>query len=156
MRHLVVPVLFAATSLLALAAGTFEQGGRPVATGVRFKVGSVVHEHVLNGSAPPSDLSYLVFGRRSHAFLVHFIASAPSFDEVLATELGPDAPSDADLARGIVARAVATPDVQPSRLGLAPNASRRTTLTRENQAFVVGPVTELSCLVGPDFTDDCH
>jgi hypothetical protein len=139
--------------------GNFEQGGRPVASGVRFAVDHVVHQHLLvptpnvtdAGTDAGTDAStgptYVVFGTRAHAFAVHYIAAAPSFDEVLTVKLGSDAPSDADLARGVIAHA-------SSRLVVSDGAAR--TLTTETQTFGVTASRSLSCLDGPDFFAPCE
>ena len=134
--------------------GNFEQGGRPVAAGVRFAVDKVVHQHILVAGAPASDLGYLVFGLRAHAFAVHFIAAAPSFDEVLSVTLGPDAPSDVELAKGVIVRAIGKADSSSARLGTHAGASA--TLTDGTHTFAVRPATTLSCLTGPDFFAACE
>jgi len=140
--------------------GNFEQGGRPVASNVRFAVDHVVHQHLLvaqpaadAGSSANGDLTYLVFGSRAHAFAVHAIAAAPSFDEVLAVTIGPDAPSDAELAAGVLGRVAGTQDVAAARLGT--NASSVVTLAAGAKTFTVHPITTLSCLDGPDFFAPC-
>lgn len=137
--------------------GNFEQGGRPVASGVRFAVDRVVHQHILTSAppAPPAELSYLLFGSRAQAFAVHFIAAAPSFDEVVTVTLGAGAPSDADLARGVIAHATGTAESLSSRLG-ARTSPAGMTLKDGTQAFAVHPVATLSCLTGPDFVGACN
>lgn len=137
--------------------GNFEQGGRPMA-GARFVVDHVVHQHVLV-TAPVGEaalaspaLGYVVFGSRSHAFAAHFIGAAPSFDEILAVVLGADAPSDAELAKGVIVRVLGSPDVAPSRIGRKTMAS----VADGTRTFSLGLTATLSCLTGPDFVDRCE
>lgn len=135
--------------------GNFEQGGRPVAAGVKLAVDKVVHQHILIASTPAAaDLGYLVFGSRAHAFAAHFIGAAPSFDEVLAVTLGPDAPSDVDLASGVLVHATGKADAPASRLGAHPTTAA--TVTDGAHAFTMRPIATLSCLTGPDFVDVCN
>jgi hypothetical protein len=161
--------------------GNFEQGGRPLAT-ARFAVGHVVHQHVLTtggagvtapsgapdgsfeaaaprltdgGGSQIAPLTYVVFGSRSHAFAAHHIDAAPSFDEVLAVGLAADAPSDADLARGVTVQLVGSPDAATSRLGLRPDVTATVTASDGGRRFMLRPATTLSCLTGPDFVGTC-
>jgi hypothetical protein len=131
--------------------GNFEAGGQPLPPRVRFKVSRVVHQRVLDAGATEHELSYLLFGSRERTFAVHRIAASPSFDEVLHVTLGGDAPSDAELARGVDVR-MQGPDQASARLGLAASAKSAQAGTRN---LTVKSVTALSCLVGPDFSAPC-
>lgn len=59
--------------------GNFEDGGRPIATNVRFRVGEVVHQHVLDADAPESGDDEVI---EAGDFTVHLIGGAPSYDEI--------------------------------------------------------------------------
>jgi hypothetical protein len=130
--------------------GNFEQGGRPLGA-ARFAVDHVVHQHVLT-NAPRAELTYVVFGSRAHAFAAHYIAAAPSFDEILAVTVGTDAPSDAELARGVIVRVAGAADAASSRSGAQASA----TLTDGTHTFAIHPSATLSCLTGPDFVEACE
>lgn len=133
--------------------GNFEQGGRPLPSRVRFAVSRVVHQHVLDAGATPSELTYLVFGSRDRTFAVHRIAGSPSFDEVLRVDLRGDVPTDADLASGVEVKVAGAPDDAASRLGLTSGAKAVQAGTRR---LTLKPTVALSCLVGPDFSDPCQ
>jgi hypothetical protein len=59
--------------------GNFEDGGRPIATNVRFRVSEVVHQHLLDESAPETDDDDVI---EAGDFTVHLIGGAPSYDEI--------------------------------------------------------------------------
>lgn len=155
--------------------GNFEQGGRPVAAGVKLAVERVLHQHILvaapvvnapgqgsdagagaDAGPPSTDLTYLVFGSRARTFAVHLIAAAPSFDEVLTVTLDGPAPSDADLSRGVIARAAGTRDTMASRAGARSGASMALTVAASPATFAMRPLKTLSCLQGPGFFETCE
>jgi hypothetical protein len=59
--------------------GNFEDGGRPVATNVRFRVGEIVHQHVLDESAPETEDDDVI---AAGDFTVRLIGGAPGRDEI--------------------------------------------------------------------------
>lgn len=59
--------------------GNFEDGGRPIATNVRFRVSAVVHQHVLDADAPETGDDDVI---EAGDFTVHLIGGAPSRDEI--------------------------------------------------------------------------
>ena len=87
--------------------------------------------------------------------LIASAASAPSFDEVLTVTLGADAPSSADLAKGVIAHAAGKADALPFRVG-GRTGPTSITLTDGSRAFAIHPATTLSCLIGPDFGAPCE
>jgi len=64
--------------------GNFEDGGRPVATNVRFSVREIVHQHVLDARADETADDDVI---EAGDFRVHLIGGAPSFDRI-ATKQG--------------------------------------------------------------------
>jgi hypothetical protein len=62
-----------------LFVGNFEDGGRPIANNVRFEVTEVVHQHVLDASAPETDDDDVI---EAGDFTVHLLGGAPSKDEI--------------------------------------------------------------------------
>ncbi len=64
--------------------GNFESGGRPVASNVELKIREVPVADALLATTPmPEALEYFVMGRGNEAFLVHRIAGAQDFDQVV-------------------------------------------------------------------------
>lgn len=59
--------------------GNFEDGGRPVASNVRFRVSEVVHQHVLDARAAETDDDDVI---AAGDFTVHLIGGAPSVDRI--------------------------------------------------------------------------
>jgi hypothetical protein len=59
--------------------GNFEDGGRPIASNVRFEVTDVVHQHVLDASADETDDDDVI---EAGDFTVHLLGGAPSKDEI--------------------------------------------------------------------------
>lgn len=59
--------------------GNFEDGGRPIATNVRFRVSNVVHQHLLDASARETGDDDVF---QAGDFTVHLIGGAPSYDEI--------------------------------------------------------------------------
>jgi hypothetical protein len=132
--------------------GNFEDGGTPLGHDVRFRVDGVVHEHVLDAGAEPTELGYLLFGTRDETFAAHVLTGAPGFDEIVRVELGPGAPTDEELAHGAIARARGVPDGTAFRLGAA---AAPMTMTAFDSSFEVSPRVTVSCLVGPGFFAPC-
>jgi len=131
--------------------GNFEQGGRPVASGVTVNIGKIVHQHELRANeALPSAPTYFLFGTPDKAFAVHKIAGAPGFDQISAVELGTRRPSDVDLAKGIVVTLPSTTDKVESRLAGPREVKSQTA------SFDIKRALELSCLLGDGFTDACE
>ena len=65
--------------------GNFEDGGRPIATNVRFRVSEVVHQHVLDARAEETDADDVI---DAGDFTVQLIGGAPGSKDVIRTSDG--------------------------------------------------------------------
>jgi len=135
--------------------GNFESGGRPIAQNVTFVVQRVVLDEVLRPSTPaPAEGVYVVVGPRAAALAVRVVGGNPGFDQVLAVRVGAGdagaAPTDAELARGV--RFTPAPS---SGADAADRPRAGATLQDPARGLEVTIERELSCLVGPHFTESC-
>jgi hypothetical protein len=136
--------------------GNFEQGGTQVATGVKANVTKVIHQHELKATETQTSSTYFLLGTPEKAFAVHRIAGSPSFDHVLAVELGTKKPTADALAAGIVVTVAGARDDQASRLATARAVTGPAVQGAPAATFDVARVTELSCLEGPEFASNCR
>ena len=130
--------------------GNFEQGGAPVARGVAFEVVRVVLDRPLVSSdaiAPAPE--YLALGRRDALALVHLLGGAPGFDHVVTARIDGDGPTDDELARGV---RVSLPAGNAPETRLDAGVVTASVHGRPVSLMIT---TELSCLIGPDFTAPC-
>ena len=136
--------------------GNFEQGGSQVAVGVKADVTNVLHQHELKGTDTQAASTYFLLGTPDKAFAVHRIAGSPSFDQVVAVELGAKKPTADALAAGILVTLAGSPDNQASRLETARAVTGPAVDGGLAPTFDIAKITELSCLEGPDFATNCQ
>jgi hypothetical protein len=137
-----------------LYAGSFEDGGTPLRTGVRARVlRTLVARLPLGADGPPAAPTYWLVGERDDAYLVHVVGTAPSFDQVVRVRVN----------AGEVPAATATE--KDRRITLAARTDDAAGRARPGPSLrAVGPAgalemeprAELSCLVGPDFDKRCE
>ena len=135
-----------------LYAGNFEQGGQPIARGVVVDIQRIVFDRPLDTAAAPDPPGYLAVGSRRDTTLVHLIAGAPGYDQIATAHFDGAAPSDAELTRGV---RLALPAPAPVERRLAPGRRVELALERGGPPTAVTVGAELSCLIGPDFTEPC-
>ncbi len=136
--------------------GNFEQGGTVVASGVKADVTKVIHQHELKATDTQTASTYFLLGTPSSTFAVHRIAGSPSFDQVLAVELGSNKPTADALAAGIVVTIAGSRDDQASRLKTARAVTGSAVQGMPAPTFDIARITELSCLEGPEFASPCR
>jgi hypothetical protein len=120
--------------------GNFEAGGKPLYPNVTFDVKRVVFDRALSNATPRSaTLDYVAVGTPKHAYLVHVVDAAPSFDNVVA------ATSTAPLAEGTIVTVTGGTNDVTKRLGnaVAINGGQ------------IAVERELGCLPGPEFAGSC-
>jgi hypothetical protein len=129
-------------------AGNFENGGTPLARVCVFVTG-ILHQHVLEANDKVPQPTYFAQGTLNEAVVIHRIAGAPGYDQVLVATL--TGVSEAALAEGVVLYATTTVDALNTRLRTAQTLTLASAIP-----VVVTPRSELSCLVGPHFTKACE
>jgi hypothetical protein len=131
--------------------GNFEQGGVPIARGVAFEVVRVVLDRPLAaGDAIAAAPEYLALGQRGAVALVHLLGGAPGFDHVVTARLDGDGLTDDQLARGVRVSLPGAGNTPETRAGAGAVAG-----TVDGRPVSLTITAELSCLVGPDFTEPC-
>jgi hypothetical protein len=94
------PVRFRAT----VYRGHFEQGGTPIVRDAPVEVTRAIVQHRLDRREPhPPEARYVLVGAEHEAFLVHRLAGAPEFDEIVAVEAAPGALAGVDIEGGVTA-----------------------------------------------------
>ncbi len=136
--------------------GSFENGGQPIAKAVHVTVLRTIATRMPLGSQPPPSPAiptYWLVGDREDAYLVHVIGAAPSFDQVLRARLkGGDVVVEALAAKGRLVTIEGRVDDLAGRA--RPGGFLRA--VGAGRTFDVEPLSELSCLVGPDFDKACE
>jgi hypothetical protein len=128
-------------------AGNFEDGGTALSR-VKVTVTSITHQHVLEATEVAAQPTYFAQGSLNDAIVIHRIAGAPGYDQVIHASL--TGVSETQLAAGVVLFSVPSVDAVHTRLQTAQ------TLTLASKVpVVVTPLAELSCLVGPHFATAC-
>lgn len=143
--------------------GHLERGGIdvPGMADVDVVVKRIVHFREFDPRTPkPRDLRYILFGGGGEMFLAHWIAGPPDFDQLLAVTLSGAAPSDAELAKGIVVTIAGKPNSAAQRLRGTDAVTVATVAAPGSPArsLTVAPVRELyfeegELMVPPTFDD---
>ena len=133
--------------------GNFEDGGTAIATDVEVRVAKVVFARVLAPGAEPPRLSYLLVGAPDDASIVHLIQGGPSFDQIAAVTVTDSSATAADFAKGISITIAGSENAASGRLkGTEPVVA---TIGTGTASLNVAVNRELSCLVGPNFSQGC-
>ena len=134
--------------------GNFEDGGKPVLEGVTAHIDEVLHSHHLsNQQEARPELEYWLYGDRQDAYLVHPIAGGTAgFDQILHVDLKEAKVSDQELEQGVLVRLPGRPNEVHSRLKDG-DSGVRALEAGDGDALELSVKKELSCLVGPHFTN---
>ncbi len=108
--------------------GHFERAGKiPILQDVGVTVTRVIHFREFDPKAQkPSELEYLLFGKKGELFLAHRIVGPPDFDQVLSVKSVKPAFTDDQLARGVTVVFPGTENTPTSRLGVKKVAGEAT------------------------------
>ena len=161
--HTFVPDAFSLGDLLngkqkqlhgALYQGNFEGDGQVVRDHVTVEVGNVLRSQHLDPESPaPAELEYVLYGSRDDAYLVHPIhGGEASFDQLLSVEASGLQVSDQQLHDGLLVGIPGRPNSLQGRLR-HPGESVTARSPEANSALELRVKRELSCLVGPHFTE---
>lgn len=158
--HTFVPAPFSLGDLLngkihelegTLYQGNFEGDGKPICDHVKVDVKQILSsKHLEADSQGSKELNYVVYGDQQDAYLIHPIAGNAGFDQLLSIDPSGLGLSDGQLAQGV-------PLQMPDR----PNDIDHRLRAQETHVSAQGPngpvqfsvEKELSCLVGPHFTE---